>query len=60
MPKKRPSHSEQTTVGLPTETEGTKGILAWVLQEGDTSQDELPWEAWRKVRIVRSHEAAAQ
>src|SRR5262245_32546010 len=44
-------------VGRPTAMTGGKMTRAWLRAEGETVQREAVWEAWRKLRIVRSSAA---
>jgi len=44
-------------VGPPTVTSGGKATRAWVRREGETTRREAVWEAWRKVRVLRSSAA---
>jgi hypothetical protein len=40
-------------VGAPSSLKGGKTTRAWLCREGETVQQEVVWEAWRKVRVVR-------
>ena len=44
-------------VGRPTATRNAKAMRAWVRHHGETVQREAVWDAWRKVRVVRSSAA---
>lgn len=40
-------------VERPTSSVGGKMTHAWLRREGATVKNEMIWEAWRKVRVVR-------
>ncbi len=44
-------------VAVPSSLKGGKATRGWVRREGETVQREAVWEAWRKVRVVRSSAA---